>query len=291
MKMGMKVAVVALVAMAALIQGCKTGGGGRKTAKDIAELLGSDGSGTWSIAKTDSRIKNFAVYLGPDGKYYAFNTSVFDKNMTKDEFLAAATVYSNLAKSTDSYQKYETISQYDYTSSYCPYAWSDQTINCSPSSVDSFGNVISYRVSEINYGWVTYKESIFIDAASGLVFEMGDTTSKDLESVSAAIEAASNDSVRDMLVSGYGLSESRASEIASLAKSWQNIEKSRAMTAKDLVQFQSKVFGSDLSSVKKAAEKAAKGDKKDYDALVKRAAQLNDVSPEQAKAIFNDFLN
>ena len=85
MKLGMKLAVVALVAVAGLIQGCKSGGGGkaRATAKDIAELLGSDGSGTWSIAKTDSRIKNFSVFLGPDGKYYAFNTSAFSKGQTK----------------------------------------------------------------------------------------------------------------------------------------------------------------------------------------------------------------
>lgn len=294
MKLKMKFAAIGLLFVAALTQGCISGGGEaerRKTAKDVADLLSSDGNGPWSVAKTSSRVKDFVVLLGPDGKYYGFNVNDYKKDQTREDFLATATIYSNLTHSIDSYRKYETISTYDYTSSYCPTAWSNQDVTCSPNGYSSSGYVTSYKVTETNYGWVTYNESVFIDSYSGLVFEQGDSSSKDLEAVSAAIEMASNVEMRDMLVSGYGLSESRASEIASLAKSWQNIEKSRAMTSKDLMQFQSKVFGSDLGSVKKAAEKAAKGDKKAYEEVIARAAKLNDVSPEQAKAIFENFLN
>lgn len=279
--------VVSVFGVCGLVSACNSP---QKDAKNVEKLLESDGSGNWTKVKIDSRIQNYAVFLGPDGKYYAFNTKVYDKKQTKDQFLAAATVYSDLKKTTDVYQQYEQTGSSEYSSFSCPTAYSDVSISCTP-NFDEDGNLLDYDVIEVDYGWVTTTEDIYIDPYSGLVFELGDTSSKDLESVSAAIENSSTAAIREALVSGYGLSENRASEIASLARSWKNIEKTRAMTAKDLLEFQSKVFGADLNTVKTAYQKASDGDSKDYNALVKKAAQLNGVSPEQAKTIFKQFLN
>ncbi len=284
-----KVLLVTALASTLTLQACKSPNS--RPSMNVESLLESDGSGDWQRVKTDSRIKDYAVFLSPDGRYYAFNVQAFQDGMTRDQFLASAAVYSNLQQSTEVYYTYEQSSYRTYYSYYCPYEGADTSIRCAPSSFDAYGNITSFYVEQTDYRWVANTETIYSDWYTGLVFERGDTTSKDLESVSAAVEAAGDETVRDMLVAGYGLSEDRASEIASLSRSWKNIEKTRAMTAKDLAEFQSKVFGSDLNSLRKAAVKASEGDGQDYNKLIERAARLNDISPEQAKAIFKEFAN
>ena len=262
-----------------------------KQAKSVEQLLGSDGSGSWTRVKDSSRINGYAVFLGPDGKYYAFKTSLYQNGMSRDQFVQAATVYSGLSKSTDRYQTYGLQGTYNYTNqSSCPYGSGDTTYTCT-ARTDAYGYVTGYDVIEYDYGYQTINEDIFTDAGSHLVFELGDTTSKDLEAVAAKIESTSNGAAAASLVSNFGLSEDRAAEVASLANSWKNISKNRTMTSKDLAEFQVKVFGADLNAISKAAKKAADGDAKDYTTLITKAAALNDMSPEQAKAILESFTN
>jgi hypothetical protein len=258
-----------------------------KNARSVESILESDGSGNWTRLKSETRVKNYAVFKGPDGKIYAFNINVVTDGMTKDQFLAAAVSYSDLGRTT---AKRYSINGLPTGGNSCPVS-STVDVTCHSFEEDERGRPIYDYDYDASTDTTRVVETVFRDSVSGLVFEVGDTSSKDLEAVSAAIEKASNESMRDMLVDGYGLSESRASEIASLARSWQNIEKTRAMTAKDMAQFESKVFGSDLNTVKKAYQQAAKGDKAAYETLIQKAAKLNNVSPEQAKAIFGNFIN
>lgn len=279
-----------LAAMSLTLQACKgSSTKANKDAKSLEKLLESDGSGNWELIKADTiRVKGYAIFKGPDSKYYAFNTAISFKGMTKADYLAATTAYSNLRKDTRT-DSYYGAPNWKVPNS-CPTSPTTD-VTCYSLERDENGYpLITYTYyASSNYTWE--RERVYVDSASGLVFEVGDNSSKDLEAVSAAIESMANDSLRDQLVMGYGLSESRASEIASLARSWQNLERSRAMTAKDLTQFQTKVFGFDLNTMKKAAVKAANGNSKDYDQLIKKAAKLNNVSPEQAKEIFNSLVD
>jgi hypothetical protein len=270
------------------------GGDSKSTqqAKSVEQLLSSDGSGSWTRIKDNSRIGGYAVFLGPDGRYYAFKTSLYSSGMTRDQFVQAATVYSGLSKSTDRYEQYGLQNTYYYTNqSSCPYSYGGDTTYSCTARTDAYGYVTGYDVTEYDYGYQTISEDIFTDGSSHLVFELGDTTSKDLEAVAAKIETTSNSAAAASLVSNFGLSENRAAEVASLANSWKNISKTRTMTSKDLVEFQVKVFGADLNAISKASKKAADGDTRDYNTLISKAAAMNDMSPEQAKAILESFTN
>ena len=250
-------------------------------AKAITTLLTQGTGNNWLLVKMFGDIGKFAVYYNPgDNKYYAFDTSKYTAGMTYDQFKDAGQVYSGLTKGTKTYQSYDEISSTDYTSSCCPVGQS-----CT-SSTDGTG-ASTYKWTETEYGYVTHTETIYTDTNSGLVFEVGDQSSKDLEATSAAIESASTEVVKDTLINSYGLSEDRAQEVANLTSTWQNMAKSRALTKKDLVEFQSHVLGTDLATVMAAARKSAEGDSKDFNRLIKKAADLNGISPEQAKKIIN----
>jgi len=257
--------IITAFACSGLLAACEGGGGSDEvslpTDRDtkILEALGPG----YKLARSenDSLSIMYAVFQAPDGTYQAINVYNYKDGMTAQEIMAVGDVHNNLKK-----------------------RWDDMGDYTIPGGTDYNGDYISPS------GWVSNYMWVYEDPNSNVVFELGNQTSKDLESVTAALQAQDTEQIRNVLVANYGLSEDRAADVASLAQSWQQISKSRTMTSKDMGEFQSKVFGSDLNSIVKAAKKAMNGNSEDYESLVQRAATLNDISPEQARTIIRAFI-
>ncbi len=262
--------------LATVTIGCTSNG------ERVEKLLNSEpGGGSWVLVKDNTRIDNYSVFLGPDKKYYAYNVANYKEGMTPDQFKAAGTVYSDLVKSTTVERRWVVVSSVRVTSSFCPalqFCWS---------YTDYWGRPY-YEYNEDYYGWRNFTVDIYTDLNSGIVFEQGDVASKDLEAVAASLEEENLASLKNGLVSQYGLSESRASELASMASSMKNIADSqgRALTERDLESLQVKAMGATLSDLKKAK---TNGDTKAIESMTAKAAQMNKISPEQAKRLMKQL--
>ncbi len=264
--------------LAVLAIGC-----GSSDGQKVEKLLNSDpnAGGSWVLVKDSTRIDKYSVFLGPDKKYHAFNVANYKEGMTPEQFKAEGTVYSDLVKSTAVERRWVVVSSTRVTSSYCP------SFQYCTSYTDSWGNPY-YEYEEDTYGWRNFNVSIYTDPLSGIVFEQGDSASKDLEAVAATLEEENLATIKNGLVSQFGLSESRASELASMASSMKNIADSqgRALTERDLESLQVKSMGATLSDLKKAK---ASGDTKAVEKMTAKAAQMNKISPEQAKRLMKQL--
>ena len=139
------------------------------------------------------------------------------------------------------------------------------------------------------WGLDDYGNTVYMDDY-GYLFELTKPSSKDLEKLGQKVEKMNLKKVEEHLVSEFGLSEDRAFAVAKLAQGWKKASKSRQMTAEDSKVFFKEVLGFDASEGLKAFKKSMEGDSKDLDALIVKAAETNDTTPEHMKDILSSTL-
>ncbi len=281
---------------------------------DLNSMPGSNG--LWGIKKAYANGRdNFAVLQGPDGKFYAIDVTKWAKGQTISDMINSGIAVPNLVassvvKNEYTYQGTNYISRSGFA---CPSGSSCSTTYPNERKIYKWQNPDqSYSTGEICphysctsetikgapfYTWED-RESIYAyedvtytyykDPVSGISFEEGDYTSKDLETLSAQLEDQAIEVVRNNLVSQFGLSESRASELASMAHSVGSVLKNqnRALTERDLQALQVKAMG---FTAKDFVSARLAGDKTKLNELAQRAAKLNKISVEHAKRLLNQL--
>lgn len=265
----------------------------KSKSEQLATVLSQDGN-TYQLIKVNTG-KDYAVFQNmTTGEYVAYNYNKYNPTtMLKAEdylsTLAEGDIVHDLLPNTVTWDQLETdyYTEYytDYETQWEKYTTYDYYCDC---YVDDWRQVSVpvTKTREVPYThWVTYTETFYQNG--NFSFEGTDETPKDLETISGLMSQENSEQLASFVGTQYGLSASRASEVANLLVSFEEIKNTRGVTAEDLKSLQSELLGTDLSVVLAAKQKADQGDKKEYQNLVDQAANLNDVSPEQMQNILN----
>jgi hypothetical protein len=116
----------------------------------------------------------------------------------------------------------------------------------------------------------------------GNIFEIKNSTSKDLEKVGNFTEKIRKEKFSQELMANYGFSAERSVELANLLSDYGHIINKRSLTEKDQDFFSKKVLGVDFKNAE-VAIKEGSGDS--LDNLIQTAAKLNGVTPEQVQEL------
>lgn len=127
-------------------------------------------------------------------------------------------------------------------------------------------------------GWVSTE---YRDRNSGLFFEKGVATSKDLAKMKALKEVIQIEKTAEYFSSEFGLSNSRGKEVAKLSAHWKKASM-KAMTAKEIDSFSTELLGFSLTQGVDAYKTAIEGDASSLESLVKQSANANGITPEHA---------
>jgi len=140
--------------------------------------------------------------------------------------------------------------------------------------------------------WVeeSVDSGFFISDYTGMIFEERNSTNKDLELIGSFLEKKNLQVKAASLEAKFGLSQERSLEVAKLVRNVSEIRKNRGVTSKDLDAFSQKLLGFNVDKALKAYEKLAQGEGQSWEALMEKAAQTNDISPESMKEIISSQL-
>ncbi|MES2964905.1 MAG: hypothetical protein V4760_13525 [Bdellovibrionota bacterium] len=126
------------------------------------------------------------------------------------------------------------------------------------------------------------------DWYTGLVFEEGAPTSKDLAKVAAFKQEVRVQKSAKKIQADFGLSEERSREVAKLAVQLADAPKS-SMTTNDYDNFSKELLGSSISQFNQAMKKSAEGDTSALNGLLDKAAKVNGVGPEHMNKIVGEL--
>ncbi len=158
-------------------------------------------------------------------------------------------------------------------------------------TVEDYGSYYDYYTGQYEFGWHWEDEYVptrYRDRRTGLLFEKVQATGKDLEKIAAFKEGLQIKNSADLLAGEFGLSQSRAKEVARLAVQWDKNQDS--MTDADHDAFSTEVLGVSITDAKEAFKKSLEGDSKSLEAVIEQAAATNDIAPEDMQEIFSGFL-
>ena len=141
-----------------------------------------------------------------------------------------------------------------------------------------FGNAVGYDL---------YANSI----DPGNLFEEDTPTLKDLEKVGALMEGLKIENRSNSLVENFGLSESRAYEVAKLTFFYEKIKRKRALSGRDADLVYKKILGSSYLEIKKAYNELLQGDKRGFDDALQLAAEVNQIDPESMFEIIQEHIS
>lgn len=122
-------------------------------------------------------------------------------------------------------------------------------------------------------------------ASTTMVFEKTTGSSKDLEKAAAIAEAYAVETMSSNLAAEFGLSEERALKVAKLAKSWEKLSKTRALTNADADAFAKELAGVTISDMQNAYERVTEGSVSEMNAVLEKAAAVNGTSSENMAVI------
>ncbi len=125
----------------------------------------------------------------------------------------------------------------------------------------------------------------FWDDSTDTLFSQIDSFRKDLEKIGASIEETDINSLSQTLIANFSLSEDRAVEMAKIFKTYDKISSKRSLTEKEKDTFSQKLLGINYKHLNQAL-RSGEG----YDSLLQRAAELNNISPEQVNEILNQVV-
>lgn len=156
------------------------------------------------------------------------------------------------------------------------YAWDEET----GTWYDTGYNTYQETYQDV---WIDTK---YRDVNSGLYFEKTAASPKDLAKMAAIKEAAAIDKTAQHLSSNFGLSIDRAKEVAKLSSHWKKASK-KSMTNSEIDAFSTELLGFSITTGKKAVQESIAGESEDLEALVKKAAEANGITPEHATKLMS----
>jgi hypothetical protein len=255
----------------------------RKDAKAFEKAFEGSTGESISLVKLHTETDGYAVFMKDStGEFFAANVDKFDRknNMTYEQFMAIAVpgvdVVSSLTEKSEI--RYEAVEHSYWVSTGGDWEW------------DEYDNEWEWEESGYWESYTTWEPYTYTwYEGGGFRFETNGNVSKDLETIAAQTSDASKRLLSEAISANYGLSEERSLQLANLAVAWNKLEDSREMTDADKAVFSKEALGASLKDFEKAMEKSAKGDKSDYNALLKKAGETNGVSPEHAEKILTDL--
>jgi len=125
--------------------------------------------------------------------------------------------------------------------------------------------------------------------SKGNLYEEKNQVIKDLEKVGSFVESLNHQKMTENLVLAFGLSEKRAFEVSKLLLNWNKISNKRRLNTRDLDHFSKNLLGESFQNVKKVLMDHANGKNEVYEAFINKAANKNQVDPENMKEIFNSL--
>ena len=114
-------------------------------------------------------------------------------------------------------------------------------------------------------------------------FENSITSSKDLEKLGSKVEAIEVAKIEETLI-GYGLSNEKAFKLGSLMNSYSKIKTARALTSREKDVFTKELTGLKFDQASELLVSVG------YDALIEKAAMINEADPEAIKELINQIL-
>ena len=282
---------------------------GRQAATDFAEGINASGSKHFTIIRTygANGNSNYTVFKDEaTGKMYAVNVESF-----KSSGLSAEAYFANnmgtglvveIASVTSHTETYSTSESVPYT----VYEWEEygrdyiSEEDAMWDGYDGYDEIEgSYYVTlweEVEYTEyetvVTYHDVSVNDynGTNGVVFEEGQSTTKDLETMASNIEGKDAADLALDIESKFGLSSDRSLKVASLQLAYNKLSSKRSLTSKDQDIFSKQLIGTDYKTAKSALEGHIQGDSADMDNVLDQAAELNGTSPEHMTELLGDIL-
>gem|GEM_PF-1251220 len=254
------------------IHGCGGHGDGsagmthNELAANFVQQLNSNASFSVTLVKNSTLKSNFIViYDHKYGTYDAIDLSSYDPNKIS---------------ATDYYNQHAGQFFYDLQvlPGYYETAWNLVT------HYDSYGK--PYEEWEPTETWVPTQ---YRDYYSGFVFEKIDTSAKDLEKISALSEVIRVENTAEYLNKEMGLTLERGQEISRLAIQWEKAGKA-SMTTEEHDAFASELLGVTITDAMSAYKKSIEGDNKSLEAVIKKAANTNGITPEHMNELITKFL-
>ncbi len=95
--------------------------------------------------------------------------------------------------------------------------------------------------------------------------------------------------MKNQLITKFGLSEKRSHQIAKLANHMIKASNSGELNMTTVNSFSEKVLGSNFSKMQDAFKKSIKGNSKELNSIVNKAAELNEITPEHTQKIMGQL--
>ncbi len=258
----------------------------KKEARAFETALEASGQ-TYTIVKLKTEKGNYTVYRNENtGEFVAYNLDKWNRETmtTLDQYntvAVAGDVVHNLAKDSVWIESGYWQDIYD-TRTYTDEYWDDF---CECWETDTYTEDIW-----VGERWVDTSHWYTFYTGGGFRFENTAGGSKDLETLAALKEDAAKSFMKAQFKSQLKLSESRASEMANLASKFQKLENARELTTAEKDQFALSALGVSMSDVESALKKKAEGSEAQYADLLKKAAQVNNTTPESIGLFFEEVL-
>jgi hypothetical protein len=189
----------------------------------------------------------------------------------------------SLAKSTTLQYDYIVVYDYDYDT-YDAYYIGGWTVGM------NVGNYINANSSRHYYDLDYLGGNQYEDWYTGLVFEEGTPSSKDLVKVAAFKQEVRVRTSAKKIQTEFGLSEARSREVAKLAVQLADAPKA-SMTNQDYDNFSKELLGSSITQFNSAMKKSVEGDATALNGLLDKAAKVNGVGPEHMNKIVSGLFN
>lgn len=122
-----------------------------------------------------------------------------------------------------------------------------------------------------------------------LILSETSMTNKDTLKRAAATEQYLVMEMAKQVKGKFGLSAERSLKVAKAANHFRKFSTKRALTAEDTNAYASEIIGSNFAQITKAYEAGMKGDLGQFNAVMERAAEKNETSPEKMAAIVTKF--
>ncbi len=236
-----------------------------KLANKFIENISQETGYNYSLLKTKTKRYNFIVALNPEtDDIFAINISTYNPNNSATDYLEKSAALVG----------FEFLPQGYYTEFITEIVGYDQ--NNFP-IYETIANE-KYRIGN------EYKH-----IETGLIFEKTESTPKDLAKVAAISEALELEKQGKLLSENFGLSLTRANEVARLTRHWQKASQ-KGMTKKEIDTFSKELLGFTFSTGHKALKRAINGDPSELDQLIEKASFHNDITPEHSVKLFNKIL-
>ncbi|HXH74101.1 MAG TPA: hypothetical protein VNJ08_04005 [Bacteriovoracaceae bacterium] len=120
---------------------------------------------------------------------------------------------------------------------------------------------------------------------TSLIFTKVVADKMELEKAFALGEAFAIETMSRNIVAEFGLTEERAFKVATLAKAWEKLSKSRALTNADADTFAKELVGVSIVDMEKAYKSLADGYQAEMTEVMEKAAEINGTTPENMTLI------